>query len=230
MFDLISAASPSERMLALNTFIDFWYGPHSPQFEDHDLPPGLPLPLRLFYERNGRRPPVHPHFQDSNFFYEGPSGHHLFPPPLLDFSDGVVKFFMEYQGDFFGYARCEDLDPPVTLRGTLPAGDVYDYGFTARESEGDIDLSLSCFLVTHILLTSIYETQNHERMRHIRERTPEFDQLMRGPKQLIWDAGFPTGLHCPYYFGKVYLLEDFQLAHEFGKAAAIASRCAPIVD
>ncbi len=171
MFDISGATTVRQRMDELQKFIDFWYGPHDSSYECHELSEELPLPLTLFYRLNARRPAVKARVPDAEFFYEGDGGHHLFSPPNLGLQSTThVKFFMEYQGDFEGLTLKREEDPPVWLEGFLP--DDALYAGPGKEGKGRLVQTLSEFLVTHVLLVSLYEYDNVRLTLHDSVRDP----------------------------------------------------------
>jgi len=213
MYDLQNATSIEQRMVEINSFIDFWYGPHQQEFEMSDLDPRLPLPLKLFYQRNGRRPYLLEPEGESDFFYEGGSGHHLFRSEYLKFSGDRLNFFMEYQGDWNGFTLVDEDDPPVWLSGSLPTD--ASFGDDVEE-ERQLQQTLSEFLVTHVLLTSIYESSNaaiSQYKRAVPELAGKFHRA-RSKKKLIWDASVLAKPYCPHYAGKIYLCWESVLVHE----------------
>jgi len=215
-------------MRELAKFIEFWYGPHSHEYECHDLEPDLPLALNLLYKRNGHRPPLRSDVgTDNTYFYEGDGGHHLLSPKDVRRAKDRIKFFMEYQGDFDGFTDRGGDDPQVFLKGLLPHGTVSppeaDFGYP-KAGEGNVAQSLSGFLVTHVLLTTIYEDYNSAKRIYDDKMLIESFSRARSRKQLIWDAGDWTQAHCPNYIGRVYLFRDVILVHCVGERTVFATR------
>ncbi len=228
MFDLLSANTARQRMRELGRFIEFWYGPHSSVYECQDLPPDVPRALKLFYHRNAYRPPLRSDIcTDIDYFYEGDGGHHLFQPKNLRREKARLKFFMEYQGEFDGFIDREVDDSPVFLKGYLPHGTVSPpeeaYGYPTK-GEGTLAQSLSHFLVTHVLLTTIYEDYNNARRVYHDESLISSFRNGRTRKQLIWDAGDWTQAHCPNYVGRVYLFRESILVHCKGEDTVFAAQ------
>lgn len=207
MFDLLNANTLTKRMRELNRFIDFWYGTHKRSYGASELDPSLPAVLAAFYKRNAFRPPVNQKNPNFDFFYQGGGGHHLLAPTHLGLrSKDRVRFFQEYQGDFDGFTLKNEDDPPVTLEGHVPY-----CGFYSQTAKGSVKLAstLSFFLVTHVVLTSLYELDNSRLHSSASVRDPnalyhEF-HTARADSRLIWDAYIDHEPHCPYYVGQVYL-------------------------
>jgi hypothetical protein len=210
MFDLINANTVSKRMKELNRFIDFWYGPHKRSYGSSDLEPCLPTVLTAFYKRNAFRPPVNQKIASFDFFYQGGGSHHLLAPTDLGLrSKDRVKFFQEYQGDFDGFTLKNENDPEVWLEGYVPY-----CGFYSQNNKRIVKLAstLSFFLVTHVVLTSLFELDNSRFHSATSVRDPnalyyEFHGA-RADSRLIWDAYIDHEPHCPYYVGKIYLFRD----------------------
>ncbi len=194
-------------------FVEFWYGARRPEFgEPHVLTlyPDLPGSLRRFYAFAGRWPSPDP-LSAEDFFYAGQCGHHLLP---LDAAapecDGRLRFFMEYQGDWYGVTNSSEADPPVWIRGRWE-----DEG----EEEGvrQVSEALSKFLVTHCLMATVYETCNSPRPRtHSHSVDTALAEWFRGNREsaeLLWEAE-PDG--CPNYEGSFYLLHEHVLVHDTG--------------
>ena len=213
MFDLINANTVRRRMRELRKFIDFWYGRHKRKFEVREPDPRLPLPLRLFYRHNGNRPC--PRTNDG-FFYFGETGHKLFAPEHLKFERNRVMFFTEYQRDWDGYTLKSEDDPPVWLCGTLPMDRSFE-----KDEKGERQLSqtLSEFLVTHVLLTSIYELENCATMCYGEHHQSLVEKFYRAStvKTLIWDSEALSDPYCPHYAGKIYLYSDYILIYEISR-------------
>ena len=212
MFRMIEAETAAERMSELERFIEWWYGPRKPEYgEPEDMLYDLPGPLRRFYAFAGRWPsPASDNGME--YFYTGAGGHHL---QSLDMTSarrdlGMLNFFIEYQGDWLGLSEHKGEDPPVWIEG--PPEDV-------KEEEEEVDdrplalrkvsNSLSGFLITHTLMTTIYE--------HVNSRWwGSFDGgeypmgLVGGDCVRIWSA---EDCLCPNYDGVFDLYEDVVLVH-----------------
>lgn len=217
MFRFLEARDARERMDELERFLEFWYGPRSPQYGETQqqlrrFP--LPEPLRRFHAFAGRWPPPTP--TDSlEFFYSGAGGHHLQP---LDYvkqrPDGRLDFFMEYQGDWQGLTLPTEADPPVWIEGSFNDDDEgLEGGDGPRPRIRIACASLSKFLVTHCLLTSIYEDPNAPCSTYARPGSPLFTFVDANPGRvvLIWDC---EGCRCPCYQGSVHLMKEGILVHK----------------
>ncbi len=214
VFDLLGCKSVRGRMRELRKFIAFWYGPDRPEFAMSAPDSRLPLPLSLFYRHNARRKfSGHPSWR-AEIFYRGAAGHHLLEPEELSYRRGRVTFFMERQGDWRGDTlQSEEEDPPVWLSGLLPTDQSL-----VRSVEGERQLrqSLSEFLVTHVLMASIHESEN-SRFRADGSHAPTLVDTFRrarSRKRILWDAGDPAEPGCPHYSGTIWLLHDAILVHE----------------
>lgn len=126
-----------------------------------------------------------------------------------------VRFFQEYQGDFDGFTSRNEKDPPVTLEGYVP----YCGFYLETEKKRSVKLAstLSFLLVTHVVLTSLYELDNSRFQSSGSVRDPnalyhEF-HTARADSQLIWDGYINDEPHCPHYVGQVYLFRDTILVH-----------------
>jgi hypothetical protein len=159
MFNLLAAKDVCERMDALEDFLKFWYGPHRPEFgepEDRLRVLPLPYPLQRFYAFAGRWPS--PRTEDpEGWFYRGASIHHLFPLDSLEvMPGGLLRFSMEYQGDWTGFTLLDEEDPPVWID---------EVRKSLREETGSqskpVAESLSRFLVSHCLLATVYDEDNY---------------------------------------------------------------------
>src|SRR5262249_9818652 len=167
MFAFLRAQDAAGRMDELERFLEYWYGPRrsedgEPEEALNRLP--LPMPLRRFYAAAGRRLSPDPEWSPGDYFYLGGAGHHLQTLDAVELlDDGRLNFFMEYQVDWYGLTLPDADDPPVWIRGCWD-GD--DGGEDAGEEEDDerirqVSGSLSTFLVTHCLMTTLYETGNY---------------------------------------------------------------------
>ena len=210
MLDLLNATTVNKRMRELNRFIDFWYGPHKRAYQANDLPTGLPDALVTFYKRNAYRPPVNQENANFDYFYQGGGGHHLLAPSELGMrSKTRIRFFQEYQGDFDGFTLKNEGDPHVTLEGHVPY-----CGFYSETVKRPVKLAstLSFFLVTHVVLTSLYELDNSRfhTSGSVRDQNALYQEFhaARADSQLIWDAYINHEPHCPHYVGQVYLFRD----------------------
>jgi hypothetical protein len=210
MFRFLDAADADERMDELERFVEFWYGPRRPEFEDagaggvYSL---LPAPLRRFYAFAGRWPSPDPQ-GDDQFFYTGKGGHHLFPPDRVVLTaDGRLKFFMEYQGAWEGLTLPGEADPPVWISGRW---DDPEEGEGTRRVSG----ALSGFLVTHCLMATTYESDNSPRPRThsdvIDRALARWFEQDRAAAERLWEAE-PGG--CPDYRGPFYLFHGHILVH-----------------
>jgi hypothetical protein len=200
-------------MAELERFIEFWYGPRRPEFGEPDartLYPELPGSLRRFYAFAGRWPSPGS-AGGGEFFYSGKGGHHLLS---LDQAgptdDGRLRFFTEYQGDWYGVTTPGEPDPPVWISGRWEDP---EEGEGIRQASG----ALSQFLVTHCLMATVYEWGNSP---HPRTSSHAVDTAMAGwfrrdraSAELIWKAE-PGG--CPNYDGSFHLLHRHVLIHDTG--------------
>jgi hypothetical protein len=209
-------------MEGLWRFLEFWYGTREPEYGETEerlvrLP--LPYPLRQFYAFAGRWPsPVPVHGMD--YFYTGAAGHHLHdldhvhPGP-----DGLLRFFMEYQGDWVGLTLPDVVDPPVWIEGYWdePADNALDD--EKREmmvpKAKQVSGALSKFLVTHCLMTSAYEPVNSPYDRTssppVNDALAEWLRRDQMALERIWDIE-PNG--CPNYEGTFYLFHRHILVHQ----------------
>src|SRR5262249_2317452 len=99
------------------------------------------------------------------FFYTGAGGHHLHPlDHVRQLPDGRLNFFMEYQGDWDGLTLPEGEDPSVWIEGDWddPADEECedDQQEAGPPKSKKVCESLSKFLVTHCLMTTLYEGEN----------------------------------------------------------------------
>jgi hypothetical protein len=157
MFAFLSARDAAERMTLLERFLVFWYGAARPEhgFAETQLNTmALPVPLHQFYRFAGRRPTpnLRPYLQSFEFeaegyFYTGTAGHHLYDPGTLVWTaNGRLRFFEEHSGNW------------QLL--TLPTG---DDPLVWQQEEGRttlLSVTLSELLVTHCLMTTLYEEPN----------------------------------------------------------------------
>jgi hypothetical protein len=214
MFQLRTAATAAERIGELERFVEFWYGPRRPEFGEPAAlthTPPLPEPLRRFYAFAGRwpAPDAGP---DGEFFYTGESGHHLLPlGDVRQVPDGKLRFFMEYQGDWYGLTLPGEPDPPVWITGRW---DDPEPGEGTRQ----LSESLSSFLVTHCLMGTTYEWSNSPAPR---SSSKPFDDALaawfrreQASAELLWQVE-PGG--CPAYEGSFYLLRGHVLVHDTGR-------------
>jgi hypothetical protein len=213
MFRFLSAANADERMAESERFIEFWYGARRPEFGEPDatsLDPQLPGSLRRFYAFAGRWPS--PNLTaGEEFFYSG-SGHHLLS--LDDVSptkNGRLRFFMEYQGDWYGVTNPREPDPPVWISGRW---DDQEKGKRTRK----VSKELSRFLVTHCLMTTVYDSSNspHPRQTSRTEDIALADWLQRDRQsaELLWKV--EPGC-CPNYEGSFLLFHGHILVHDMGQ-------------
>jgi len=215
VFQFLTAKSAAERMHELARFLDFWYGPRRPEYGETPealarLP--LPYPLRRFHSIAGRRPSPEP--ESLRFFYIGAGGHHLLPLKSMHQQlDGKLRFFMEYQGEWDGLTLARGNDPPVWIEGYWddddPDEDEDDE--TPPKSKQACD-SLSKFLITHCLMTTLYEDYNSP-CEDSRDNSPLIDFFKKNRKQAIriWDADC---CDCPNYEGVFYLFQSCILVHQ----------------
>lgn len=201
-FTFLEARTAAERMDELGRFIDYWFGKRWPDFCEPEerlnrLP--LPFPLRRFYAMAGQRPSANPETQE--LFYTGSGGHHLRDLDSVETTeDGKLDFFMEYQGDWSGLTLPDAEDPPVWLSGL----------FEGEEGEKTVQVcdSLSKFLVTHCLMTILYEYENAPCVISAREGplVARFhDDFGKAVK--IWDTtGLDWPISCLMYRGEFYLI------------------------
>ena len=156
-FALLSARDAAERMASLERFLVFWYGTARPEygFSEAQLSVlALPAPLHQFYRFAGRwpTPNLRPYLhtfdaEEEGYFYTGTSGHHLCDPgTLTDTADGRVVFFWESSGNWQLLTLPTGDDPPVWRR--------------EEGTETLLPVTLSELLVTHCLMTTLYEEPN----------------------------------------------------------------------
>jgi uncharacterized protein (TIGR02996 family) len=212
LFHFLAATNARERMDELEHFIEFWYGPWKPEYGEPEsrlrkLP--LPYPLRRFYAFAGRWPAPDPG-HGMEFFYTGAGGHHLHDLDSVKLQRKRLDFFMEYQGDWDGWTLPDEDDPPVWIRGYWEE----DAGGQDDEEEGSektkqVSSSLSGFLVTHFLMTTLYEWENSP-SRSYDERLGKWFRRSRD-KTRIWTAEEGG---CPSYEGVFYLFAGNILVHQ----------------
>jgi hypothetical protein len=216
LFRIRAATDADQRLAELERFIQHWYGPRRPEFGDPGVLSGCPeLPgsLRRFYGFAGRWPSPNP-LNDAEYFYTGEGGHHLFPFEQVGLTeDGRLRFFMEYQGDWYGVTTPGEPDPPVWIIGRVVPADSLEPQAKMRQVSG----ALSRFLVTHCLMATVYEWDNapHPRTSSHAVDTALADWLRRerASAELLWEAE-PGG--CPNYEGSFLLLHGRVLVHDTG--------------
>jgi hypothetical protein len=190
-------------MAELERFLAYWFGKRRPEYGDAEVDLArrpLPDPLRRFYAFAGRWPSPDP--ESMELFYTGSGGHHLRELSAVELlPTGQLDFFMEYQGDWSGLTLPEGEDPPVWLSGLLEEG---------GEGERTVQVcdSLSAFLVTHCLMTILYESENAPCSIGAREG-PLVERFHdpTGPAFPIWEAGalrWPNS--CLNYRGSFHLI------------------------
>jgi hypothetical protein len=213
---LLKARTAAGRLGALEQFLEFWFGRRRREYGEpakrlRRVP--LPYPLRRFYAFAGRWPSAEPEKQE--LFYTGGAGHHLRPPDDVSLrEDGKLDFFMEYQGDWVGLTLPRGNDPPVWLSGWLEEGD--DDERTVQVCD-----SLSRFLVTHCLMTILYEMENaimvsQDKGPLVDHFNEAFEEPLRDFAEpvLLWEASdlkWPNS--CLDYEGSFYLFCDWVLVH-----------------
>jgi hypothetical protein len=228
MFRFLQASRASERMKELGRFLEFWYGKRRSEYgEPPEVLSGmvLPYPLRRFYALAGRWPSPEP--ERMAYFYTGSGGHHLRQlDQLAQTPDGRVNFFMEYQGDWDGVTLARGTDPPVWIQGYWddPADDELD------DDERDamppkvkqVSDALSRFLITHCLMTTLYEDENSP-CSVSGERGNLIDFFNQYPQWAvrIWDVEEGS---CPSYEGSFYLFQDCVLVHRIGSFYRFGTR------
>jgi hypothetical protein len=205
-FRLLEARTAAERLGELERFLEYWFGKRRPEYGEPETGLdrlSLPDPLRRFYAFAGRWPSADP--EDLPVFYTGSGGHHLRPPDdVRPQPDGKLDFFMEYQGDWVGLTLPTGEDPPVWLSGWLAEGDPDER--TVRVCD-----SLSKFLVTHCLMTILYEMENAPGTVDAREG-PLVDRFRGNPglgdeAVRIWDtSGLDWPDSCLNYRGSFHLI------------------------
>jgi hypothetical protein len=119
-----------------------------------------------------------------------------------------LRFFREYQGDWDGLTIPGEPDPPVWISGRW---DDPEEGEGIRLVSG----ALSRFLVTHCLMTTVYEEGNSPRPRtrshDVAGALADWFRRDRASAELVWEAE-PGG--CPDYHGSFYLLHRHALIHD----------------
>jgi hypothetical protein len=213
LFHFRAATNAHERMDELEHFIEFWYGPRKPEYGEPEerlakLP--LPYPLRRFYTFAGRWPSPDPG-HGMEFFYTGSGGHHLHELDGVKRQQKRLNFFMEYQGDWHGLTLPDEEDPPVWIRGYWQEDEDEDSeADDGEEKTRQVSDSLASFLVTHCLMTTLYERVNSP-YHSSDERLMKWFRRTRD-KTLIWaDEG-----GCPSYHGAIYLLAGNVLVRQSG--------------
>ncbi|HZU38425.1 MAG TPA: hypothetical protein VFA18_21045 [Gemmataceae bacterium] len=222
MFRLLTAQNTQQRMDELARFIEYWYGRRQADYGESDerlarYP--LPASLRRFHAFAGRWPPPPNTPHDVQFFYAGAAGHHLQPLDYIKLRpDGRLEFFMEYQGDWVGLTLPREADPPVWLEGHFEDEVSYS-GPPPTRLACD---SLSRFLVTHCLFTTLYEGSNCAAMAFAQADSPVAAFLHANPSKVekIWDC---TGIQCPWYSGSIYLVSEGVLIHQADNTYAFAA-------
>jgi hypothetical protein len=214
MFHFLEAQTAQQRLNELERFIEYWYGPRQAAYGEPEerlaLYP-LPAPLHRFYAFAGRWPPPPEGTQAAEFIYSGAGGHHMQPLDYVELRpEGRLEFFMEYQGDWVGLTLPSQADPPVWLQGRF-----FEDEASPPETPGTrlaCD-SLSRFLVTHCLMTSVYEDSNHACMAFARADSPLVAFLLANPAKVekLWDC---SGCRCPWYEGAIYLIPEGVLVHQ----------------
>jgi len=114
---------------------------------------------------------------------------------------------MEYQGDWDGLTLSSGEDPPVWIKGWWEADE--DDGEAEADRTTQVADSLSGFLVTHCLMTTLYEQENSP----CSSGDPILQQWFRASPEAavrIWSA---EGTSCPHYAGEFFLLHNHILAH-----------------
>jgi len=203
MFAFRTASTASERMNDVEKFVEWWYGPRKPTYGIHDsVLYGVPYPLKRFYSFAGRWPSPHPRAKD-DFFFTGSNGHHLHPfESVTGLPNDRVNFFMEYQGDWDGLTMSDGDDPPVWIAvGTRRPKKVCD--------------SLSAFLVTHTLMTTLYEMRNSGwRGTRVDEQIGRWCVQPGRHRVPIWDC---SRCRCPNYDqGQFDVVDERLLIHATG--------------
>jgi hypothetical protein len=207
MFNLLAASDARSRMDEFERFLEFWYGPRRPEFGEPEsrlqiLP--LPYPLRRFYAFAGRWPSPGA-IEADQWFYQGACMHHLFPLDNLEVNpDGRLRFFMEYQGDWEGLTLLDEDDPPVWIEGSWTEGDEEITGKRKR-----VETSLSRFLVTHCLMSTVYEDDNAV-VSGFSKSLDEWFRKFVGEAIRIWDT---EGCDCPWFEGDFFLFPQSILVH-----------------
>jgi hypothetical protein len=223
LFGLLTAKDADERLTALERFIEFWYGPRRPEFGDPEAivrSRELPGSLRRFHAFAGRWPAPKPD-GDLEFFYTGAGGHHLLPlSETGPTSDGRLRFFMEYQGDWYGVTTPGEPDPPVWITGRWDdednSGEAEDVPRSQARTRR-VSATLSEFLVTHCLMTTACEDGNGTNAwaaPHAGDTSlADWFRRDRVHAELVWESQ-PSG--CPNYDGTFYLLHGHVLVLDVG--------------
>lgn len=205
-FRLMEARTAAQRLREMERFLEYWFGKRRPEYGEPEsridrLP--LPYPLRRFYAFAGRWPSADP--ESIELFYTGSGGHHLRDLRSVRLRrDGKIDFFMEYQGDWVGLTLPDASDPPVWLSGFLEEGD-------DEERTVQVCDKLSRFLVTHCLMTILYEMENAPCSLSAREG-PLVERFHGernddGESIRIWDtSGLEWPNSCLNYRGSFHLL------------------------
>jgi uncharacterized protein (TIGR02996 family) len=213
LFHFHCATSASERLDELEFFLEFWYGSRNPEFgesEDRLKKLALPYPLRRFYAFAGRWPSPRPSYPN-HLFYTG-TGHHLHDLDSVDvLPDGKLNFFMEYQGDWDGLTLPVSDDPPVWIEGAL--------GEDGERGTKQVSDSLSKFLVTHCLMTTIYDSENSPCSRWDEKLGNWFQRTERKPVR-IWSS---LDCSCPEYDGTFFLFHESVLVLQIGSSFKIGA-------
>lgn len=219
VFRFLEARSAPERMDELGRFLEGWYGPRRAEYGETEERLGrlpLPYPLRWFYAFAGRWPSPEPG-QGINYFYTGAGGHHIHDlDGVKRRQDGKLNFFMEYQCDWDGLTLPSEEDPPVWIEGYWddPADDELD------DEERDemppkvrqVCDRLSKFLVTHCLMTTLYERENSKCSGSGR-RLADWFRGEPGQAVRVWSA---ADCDCPNYTGELFLFHGGILVHHTG--------------
>jgi hypothetical protein len=225
MFRFFEAQTAAERMDELEAFLIYWYGKRRPEYGDsEDALNALPLsyPLRRFYAFAGQWPSPEPNSME--IFYEGGGGHHLRHLEYLEETeDGKLDFFMEYQGDWSALTLPDAEDPPVWLRGYFEGSEEDDEDEDGEEKTILVCDSLSKFLITHCLMTTLYESENaltyYEKdgplVKFVTEELPNMPLYGGREPVKLWDT---RDLHwpesCLKYEGEFYLAAGTILVHK----------------
>lgn len=221
MFRFLEATTANERMAELERFIEFWYGPRRPEYGNADVTtgyPSLPATLRRFYAFAGRWPSPSADYPE-DYFYCGHGGHHLLP-----FDDTAMagknrlRFYREYQGDWYGDTALGEPDPPVWITGWWDGSDdaeETDDGSGTPARTRQVSSALSKFLITHCLMTMTYKGNDRPRSQAQVDAVEQalmswFDQ---DSPALMWEA---EAGGWPCYEGRFYLVRESVLVHDAG--------------